>query len=362
MPFISPRGTPKCPIWIIADAPLSTDIPKGYMFSGGMGYVFDKMLKDAGISDVYVTCRRPNTDDKHAFRIVEGELNQYKPPFVIPLDEVGQVFLKECEPFKGAKSYKGQLSKYVGSLLTSPKLNYPHYCIPLYGPGLACQNWTERNITAYFDMQKLRVELEFWRKHGTLQPLPYRDMKFHDMDLEELLSYLTRFENAKLLSNDIETCYPKKDSDFFPHPGYPLTLGLADSSKFGISFNLFRPSVVETKILWRKLEPLLYEIPQLGQNFFNFDAKFLRSLGFRIDLRKVKDTMLRHHVLWPELPHKLQFQTRQYTREQYYKDEGHNWNLKNMSKLRRYNCLDVCVTYEIYEQQEEEFQGRSQLA
>jgi len=362
MPYITPRGNPKCPIWVISESPLSTDTAKGYMFSGGMGHVFDKMLKDAGISDVYVTSRRPNTDEKHAFAILENELNNYKPPLVLCLDEAAQAFIPECKPFKGAKSYKTQLSKYVGSLLKAPSLNYPHYAIPLYGPGLACQNWTERNITTYFDMQKIRVELEFWRKNGSLQPLPYRDMKYHEMPLDELLSYLTRFESAKLLSNDIEICYLKKDSDFFPHPGYPLTLGLADSSTFGISFNLFRPSMAETKVLWRKLEPILYEIPQLGQNFFNFDAKFLSSLGFQIDLSKVKDTMLRHHVLWPELPHKLQFQTRQYTREIYYKDEGHNWNLKNMSKLRRYNCLDVCCTYEIYEQQEEEFKARPQLA
>jgi len=361
MPFINNRGTPRCPIWVIADAPLSTDIPKGYLFSGGLGYVFDKMLKDAGINDVYVTCRRPNTDDKHAFAIVENNLNQYKPPFILPLEEVASWFLKECEPQKGAKSYKNQLSKYVGSLLESPKLNYPHYMMPLYGPIKAVQSWTERNITAFFDMQKLRLELEFWRKNNILQPRPYRDMKFHDMELDELMPYLTRFENAKLLSNDIETCYPKKDSEFYPHPGYPVTLGLADSASFGISFNLFRKNMAETKVLWRKLEPILYEIPQLGQNFFNFDAKFLSSLGFRIDLTKVKDTMLRHHVLWPELPHKLQFQTRQYTRETYYKDEGHSWGVKNMSKLRRYNCLDVCCTYEIYEQQEEEFAQRREL-
>jgi hypothetical protein len=58
----------------------------------------------------------------------------------------------------------------------------------------------------------------------------------------------------------------------------------------------------------------------------------------------------------------LQFLTRQYTREIFYKDEGHSWNLKNMNKLRRYNCLDVCVTYEVYDEQEEEFKRRGHLA
>ena len=86
------------------------------------------------------------------------------------------------------------------------------------------------------------------------------------------------------------------------------------------------------------------------------------SLGFNISLEKVQDTLLRHHILWPELSHKLQFMTRQYTREPYYKDEGHGWSVKYMDRLRRYNCLDVCVTYEIYEAQEQEFKERPHLA
>jgi hypothetical protein len=53
--------------------------------------------------------------------------------------------------------------------------------------------------------------------------------------------------------------------------------------------------------------------------------------------------------------------TRQYTREPYYKDDGHHWSVKHMDKLRRYNCLDVCVTYEIWEAQEEEFRQKPHL-
>jgi hypothetical protein len=61
------------------------------------------------------------------------------------------------------------------------------------------------------------------------------------------------------------------------------------------------------------------------------------------------------------LSHKLQFMTRQYTREPYYKDDGHHWTLKYMDKFRRYNCLDACVTREIYDAQELEFNERPQL-
>jgi len=102
-------------------------------------------------------------------------------------------------------------------------------------------------------------------------------------------------------------------------------------------------------------------VPQLGQNFFNFDLFRYEALGFDIPTKNCQDTLIRHHILWPELPHKLQFLTRQYTRQPYYKDEGKMWNMKDMRQLRRYNCLDVCVTMEVYLQQELEFNERPYL-
>jgi hypothetical protein len=364
MAYIHPKGSPSSRIWVIADTPLSTDISKGFMFSGGLGYVFDKMMRDANINDYYVCARRPNTDDPTSYSVVESSLNHHQPPFIIAMDKVGEYFCDSLKMQKKQKSFKGQLNKYFGSLLIADNnlLSYPHYIFPLAAPDFYVSNWSERNITTYFDLAKLREELDYWRKNGTIQPLPFRELIYKDLELDELLRYLHKLKQASLISVDIETCYPKGDSDFKPHPGYPITIGIADSPYFGISFNLFRENKFETVLLWRELNDLLRSVPNLGQNYFNFDSHFLQALGFQIDLGKVQDTLIRHHILWPELQHKLQFQTRQYTREPYYKDEGHGWNYKNMNKLRRYNCLDVCVTYEIYIQQEEEFKERSYLA
>lgn len=346
---------------------MSTDVNKGYMFSGGAGFVFDSMLRDAGIRDYYVTARRPDTENLSYEQNFDMQFGMHKPPFLIVLGAAGQHFCKELKPFvskdgKEKQTYKSPLSKYVGSLLQCQGLWNPHYCMPLYGIEVFLQDWQERQITTYFDLQKLREEYAYWKKNNHIQPLPFRQLVYKDLGIDDLLSYLARFRKANLISVDIETCYPKSDSEFYPHPGYPLTIGIADSPSFGISFNLFRESKDETKILWKELDLLLSTVPNLGQNYFNFDTHFLSMLGFTIDKRKIQDTLVRHHILWPELPHKLQFQTRQYTREVYYKDDGHHWNLKNMEKLRRYNCLDVCVTYEIYLQQEEEFALRKDIA
>jgi len=366
MPLIHPKGSTNSRIWVVAETPFSTDAKRGYMFSGGAGHVFDNMMRDAGIYDYYVIARCPDTDNPQVVLPLGELLARHRPPFILALGAAAQHLTKECAVLKkkdgtDTGTYKTPLSKYVGSLLSCNKVTYNNYCMPLNGVEVYLQDWAERQITTFFDLQKLRDEHAYWKHHGVLQPLPFRQLVFQDLSLDVLVSYLNRFKQANLLSVDIETCYPKSDSEFYPHPGYPLTIGIADGPQFGVSFNLFRESKNETLILWRELAGLLESVPNLGQNYFNFDTHFLEMLGNRINKKRIQDTLIRHHILWPELPHKLQFQTRQYTREVYYKDEGHHWSVKNMEKLRRYNALDVTVTYEIYLQQEEEFAARPHL-
>lgn len=205
MPLIHPKGNPASQIWVIADAPLSTDIAKGFMFSGGLGWVFDKMMQDAGIRDYYVTCRRPDTDSPSAFRIIESELNQYKPPLIVAIGGAGEFFCKVLSnEGKGKKLAKSsELFKYSGSLLsTDSLLSYPHYLMPMLDLRQIVSDWRERNIVTYFDLQKLRMELEYLKKHGVLQPLPQRQLFFQEMSLDEIIDkHFARFYNAGILSN-----------------------------------------------------------------------------------------------------------------------------------------------------------------
>lgn len=361
--LLSSKGSPTSQCWVICEKPYANDLAKGYLYSSGMGFVFDKMMKDAGISDYYVTCRRPDTEHLDAYAILENNLNTYKPPIIITLEEAGKFLCPVLtpKPKKGAVGDDdSEISKYCGSLLTSKLLNYPHYIIPTYSPDSIVADWSLRDIVTSLDLGKAKSELDYFRANGRLEPLPERTLKY-EMEFDEVLWNLDNFRTASLLSNDIETVYPHAKSIFKPHPGYPITIGLAPSKSYGISFNLFWPTLAQTVKLWKILDRLLWEIPSLGQNFFNFDSCFYDALGFRIDLSRVKDTLLRHHILWPELSHKLQFQTRQYTREPFYKDEGKRWSMKDMKGLRRYNCLDVCCTFEIFEEQEKEFNERPYL-
>lgn len=368
---IKPKGSPFSQVWVVVEQPYPQDVSKGYIFSEGLGYVFDRMMQDAGINDYYVISRRSDFEHPDTYTVVESLANQFKPPIIIPLGNSLGFFCpetkKKTKQSKGSKTQleeEADLEKYSGSLLTSGLLHYPHYICSTVPPDVVVRDWSIRDICTSLDLGKAKSELDYFKQHGVLEELPKRNL-VHDFDepggFARLLDWLKSYEQSKLLSVDIETIYPNKKSLLWPHPGLPVTLGMAASSKEGISFRLFREDRTETRDLWLAVEKLLKRLSILGQNFFDFDAPRLGNLGFIIDYDKINDCIIRHHILWPELPHKLQFQTRQYTREPYYKDDGHHWNFKDMKRLMRYNALDCCVTYEVYEQQEVEFADRPHL-
>jgi len=363
MPLLGSKGNPTSPVWVLVDRPLSGDEDKGYLFSAPTGYVWDKMMQEAGIKDYYVTGYRRDTDNLKGWSNVAGDLEHYRPPIIIPLGHTGKNLLNQMNPKylkkKGAfdtANEESEISKYAGSILTSTHLNYPHYIIPTEHPVDVIKQWKMRDIVINCDLAKAASELEYWKSHAcTLQPLPERVHKIQFECFDELLADIDAMLVCPIVSNDIETIYPKAPTKTQPSqfykilPGYPITASLASSANFSISFDFFRESITETRELWKHLAKLMWEVPSLGQNFFNFDANFYEALGFRIDLSRCRDTLINHHLLWAELKHTLQFQTRQYTREPYYKDEGHGWNIKDMRQLKIYNCKDTMVTYEIYE-------------
>ena len=369
MPLIGNKGNPNCDVWVIVDKPLSRDLERGYLFSSGLGYMWDAMMKDAGFSDYFVTCYRPDTEHTNAYRNLEGiDIAHYQPKILIPLDAVGAKLCPELVLHNRNKNYNPEtdsaIFKYAGSPLIAPRLNYQHYVYPTLPPDLVARQYKLRDQVV-LDLAKARSELDYYKEHGVLEPLPQRKLQTEFESFDEILYILKSFLECELISNDVETIYPKAGTKKRPspyygkHPGYPLIVGLAPSKNYGISIDLFRESKSETIELWRALDKLFTNVIQLGQNFISFDANLYEMLGFRF--REVRDTLLMHHTLYPELPHKLQHLTRQYTREPYYKDEGHGWSAKNKKKWKLYNCKDVCVTYEVYEGMMEEFKERPWL-
>lgn len=365
MPYIQPKGNPQSPIWLILEKPFPSDLPAGICASGGMGFFLEKMFREAYINtgDVYVLARRPDSDNPGAASSIDNFISSYKPPLLLFSGEAAQFFLPELRPAGGA-SWKGQLGKYAGSLLKLPGASWNHWACPILDPETLVGDWTERNVTTFCDLGKIHEELQHWIKTKTVRPYLERKLIAHELDTMEISDILDSFFKEKILSIDIETIYPRKNSEFYgEHPGVPITIGIASSAVYAVSFNPFRDSISGTILVMRKLYTLFSrpDLRIIGQNFFNFDSYFLGMLGFSLSKDAFSDTLIRHHILWPELPHSLQFLTRQYTRQPYYKDEGKAWSLKHLNQLRHYNCLDCAVTFEVWQEQEKEFNQRPHL-
>lgn len=363
MPYIHNKGNPDSPIWVLLNRPLPKDEERKYIFSSPMGYVFDKMMGDAGLTDYYVTCYAPDTDNPNAYRNIDGELGLYKPKIILAVDAAGAKLCNELIPKRRTKNYNpetdSEISKYCGSLLHSPYLTYPHYVVPIISPFIVVQQYKLRD-QVLLDLMKVKYEIDFATQHGNLQPLPERQLITEFSCFDELIYIIDSFVSHDRIANDIETVYPRVGDELYGKtPGLPIVASLASSKDYSISFDFFRESVSETRRLWRALDNLYRNTTIIGQNFFRFDMFYQEFLGF--EFKEIEDTLIRHHVLWPELPHSLQYMTRQYTREPYYKDEGQGWSFKNMGGLKRYNALDSAITYEVYEAEEEEFNERPYL-
>lgn len=368
MSLINPSGDTNSPIWIILSEPYANDATDGIILSGGYGYAFKKTWRLSGINITpYITCLRPclgatyNTDAR--INMMLGELNQHKPPFIIAMgDEVLNALSDETRQVKRGKDTLSALNKWSGSLLVSKYLNYPHYMLGTYPPDYVTRNWDYHEIQAFIDFGRLREEQLYFRANGVHQPLPQRNIMVAP-DYGGLISYLDYCIHQPLVSIDLETIRPKKGTHYhdIKHPGYPMTTAIAPSEREGMSFCFWDYTPEQAVIIFRLYQRLLLETPQVGQNYYNFDVRVHRLLGLNTNLTKCYDTLIRHHILWPGLPHDLAFMTKQYTRMPYYKDEAQGFNWKYKSKIMRYNALDSCVTYEIYKAQEDEFSAKPHL-
>lgn len=363
--YINSKGSPSSEVWVVVDKPLPKDVERKYLYSSGLGFLWDNIMKDVGFKDYRVVAHRPDTEHTEAYCNIIGELNQYQPKVIIPLDAAGRIFCPELTMTRRGKDYNdeedSEIYKYAGSPLKSQHLKYDHWIYPTLPPDLIARQYKLRDQVV-LDCAKAYSELEYYKQHGVIQPPTQRTLKIDFESFDEILYEIDQMMNYEMISNDIETIYFKKafNSAYYgKHPGYPIILGLAPSADYGISINLFREDDRETAELWRRLDKLFRNTIQLGQNFMSFDSWYYEALGFRF--REVKDTLLLHHLLWPELPHKLQHLTRQYTREPYYKDEGHGWSVKNQQRWKLYNCKDVCVTFEVYLEMLKELELRPHL-
>jgi len=371
MSLINNQGSESNPLWIITGTPYENDAPQSTIFSGGFGWNWKKIWRLSNLPEAHIRSIYPclgSTYDPATILYKTHELiNQHKPTFIILLtDELLNYFVPETTQIKEKNS---SIRKWAGSILKCETLQYDHYIFCCQPPDYLTRNWDEHEIAGYIDLGHVKEEYDFYIKNKFLQPPPRRSLitapSFGDL-INLLQETLNKFYKKELIyiSNDIETIRPKEKSFYrreMKHPGLIYCTAIAWSKDFSFSFSLWDYEPFQCVKIWRLLAEILANIPQIGQNYFEFDSHYLERMGFRICLSKCLDTRIRHHILWPGLPHSLQFQTKQYTREKFYKDEGKNFRLAFKKQYMEYNAKDSAVTFEIKEKQDEEFSERKWL-
>ena len=366
--YVGIRGNPKSSVVLVGEAPGEKEDYKGLPFIGPSGYLLDKMLDEAGFhssqtwfTNPYKTRPPDNKMDRlHELGIPLDlfhkqffeELEQWKPTIIIVCGKTPCnllcPFTKPARTIRNPDEKKDGFGHWRGSLLTSPFLNWPHYIIPMYHPAFVLRNYSEREI-CIFILTRAYEEYKYYTQNKALQPLPVRSITTTP-SYNTVSTFLQRcITSSNPISVDIELLRRK----------VPYTISFAISPLEAISLSFWNYLPTELVSLWRLMDEIFRTKYQIGQNYTTFDAHWLRALGFSVNLSLVHDTLIRHHILWPGLRHKLEFQTMQYTREPYYKEEGHSWSpKKGLDQLMKYNCKDTLVTYEIYNEQEREFAER----
>lgn len=164
--------------------------------------------------------------------------------------------------------------------------------------------------------------------------------------LSEVVAFLSDVRERGTAAVDIETSR-----------GRTVCVGLALSSTRSICIPFigegYKPywDLDEYRALLPVLAKTLTSIKIIGQNF-NYDASYFLD-NFNLRLQAAHDTKIAQNVLYPGTPANLGFLASMYANwYRYWKDDARDWqNLKDFNRLFRYNCHDVCYTFEIAQAQ-----------
>ncbi|MDO8700364.1 MAG: uracil-DNA glycosylase family protein [Deltaproteobacteria bacterium] len=374
--YIGIRGNPYAPICVVGEAPGADEDQAGLPFVGTSGKEQDRMLSEAGIdpTDVWFTNPykvRPPENDLSALHtlgipltVFENqffeELRTYRPAVIIAAGATPMRLLCPQTAIRGhQKQPEYPIGKWRGSLLTSSRLPWPHYVIPVQHPTYILREWSERQISVMV-YQRACEEWTYVHKNGLLNSLPLRQVLLAPS--YEMLSDRLRViaDQRQRISVDIEILWQRESKKFNTKSGRLLyTIALAVSPYDGLAFCFWDYSTPQLANIFKLLNQALKNNRQIGQNYLSFDCHWLAAVGLEPNVDLVDDTLIGHHVMYLELPHTLAFQTMQYTREPYYKDEGRQWYVgDDKRQLLKYNVKDALVTFEIQLAQEEERNGK----
>lgn len=363
MTSFSEEGSPDRPYCLVGEAPSFVEYQTNRPFSGPAGQVADSCLHAAGIArgECYILNlwgQRVSKNDKTG-EIYTSEGIYYTPRSGITelgyihakqmftrLDKfVGKVVVPLGGPATEAITKKRGILKWRGSPLVRPGTE--QRCVPTIHPAATLRGaylWRYHIIS---DLRKAkRVVAGAWVPDRTYRLAP---------EFEEVEDFIGRLHNQPRFSFDIEV-YNHQVSCFSlcsdPMDVISVPLINVDGGQYWTE--------AEEVTIWQMLAELLADETKeiIGQNLI-FDTWFLLDRNHIFTRGKLLDTMIAHHIMYPDFEKGLDFLCSLYSMEPYYKDDRKLWDkiTEDPYTFWRYNAKDAAVTMEVWNAIEAELMG-----
>lgn len=354
------EGDPNAVLMIVGESPGSRETIEGRPFVGPTGQRFEEILRRIGLerSSLWLTnaCKyEPKLPPKRKMewfwqggvkkgapagpptpQFMEGiqelreEIATVKPAVVVPM---GNPALWALTGNYGITSYRGSILE--AQLVPGQKV------VPAIHPSYFVRgNWAEHPLLVW-DLRRAKEECD----DPSIQ-LPKRTF----------ITWPSEGEIRDAVSRLLSVRTVAIDTEWFD-PDTLACVGFSDDPSWAICIPASAPGAIQAyEAIFRS------ECRKVFQNAM-FDTVYLERIGLRVkDLdsegnRLIEDTMVGHHVCWPDIRKGLETTTSIYTREPYYKDEYKVATQKlDLDLFWEYNCKDVCVTLEIWQALQNEFE------
>lgn len=348
------EGNPKkAKIVFIGEAPSSMELVANRPFVGPAGKVLDRCLHAAGISraDCYITniFSEPLRKSKDVlpkdmmdcseddyFRLIEVFEQLREDAIIVPLGNTALNLM--CG--------QTEITKYRGTPTPCTFERFNHSVIPTIHPAATLRG---QFLWQYFIISDLKKVKRWSQGKGGL---PVRDYRIGP-SAEESIEWLKRMCEVDQYAWDIEIWNNQISClSFAPSQWECMSIPLVDAHQPGKQY--FKPS--EEVEVWRWINKALYtENTKIGQNLM-FDASWMFHFHNCLMRGEVKDTMIAHHIMYPDFPKGLDFLSSIYTDEPYYKEDRKLWKTLGVDQPRfwLYNAKDSAITYAVWDALEEE--------
>lgn len=362
------KGPAEADIVIVGEAPGKDEELYGEPFVGPSGDLLTQVLREVGINrnKCYITnvCKyRPPGNDitewltdkksvgvKNEWPCINGryaspevdeglcglyeEVASRKPRIVVGL---GNTALWAFTGEWGISNWRGSeivlQDSYAGSLQGTR-------FVPSLHPAGILRSWETRPHLVHDLTQRVQRRLS----RGFVEE-PQWDFNIAP-SFSEVVKFLSEVEANGKASVDVETSR-----------GRIVCVGIAISPTRAMCIPFIHEgykrywSTGEEDFVVNELQVAFQEIDIIGQNF-NYDATYFKD-NFDMILQVHHDTKIAQNVLFPGTPADLGFLASMYCDwYSYWKEDARDWgNLQDFKGLFRYNCLDVCRTFEIAQAQ-----------